>query len=349
MIAATPLSGQFELEQPAESWQQQLAAAITDPFELCRILRLDPAALLPLLDRSPEFTLRVPRSFVAKMRAENPKDPLLLQVLPLLAERASAKGFCTDPVGDLAARAATGILHKYEGRALLIATGACAVHCRYCFRRHFPYAAESALQSNWRPAIETLKADSTINEVILSGGDPLSLSDRRLRQFTDALASVPHVRRLRIHTRYPVVLPDRISEGLLNWLGAVPIQKVVVIHANHAHEIDERAKRACLELKAAGATVLNQSVLLAGVNDSVEDLVALNEALFEAGVLPYYLHLLDKVQGAAHFDVDESRALELHAALAAKLPGFLVPKLVREVPGAPGKTAVYPASLQAPV
>ena len=345
MIAATPLSGQFELEPAAESWQQQLAAAITDPLELCRVLRLDPAAVLPLLDRSPEFPLRVPRSFVAKMRPENPKDPLLLQVLPLLVERARVEGFCSDPVGDLAARASTGVLHKYEGRALLIATGACAVHCRYCFRRHFPYAAESALQSNWLPAIGALKSDATISEVILSGGDPFSLSERRLRQFTDALASVPHIRRIRIHTRYPVVLPDRVDEGLLNWLSSLPIQKVIVIHANHAHELDEAAKRACLELKAAGATVLNQSVLLAGVNDSVEDLVALSEALFQAGVLPYYLHLLDKVDGAAHFDVDETRALQLHAALTAKLPGYLVPKLVREIPGAAAKTAVYTASL----
>ena len=231
-------------------------------------------------------------------------------------------------------------MHKYAGRALVVTTGACAVHCRYCFRRHFPYAKQSALRQGWEPVIARLQADPSIQEVILSGGDPLSLSDRRLTQFSDELQAVRHVRRLRIHTRYPVVLPERVDAGLLAWLARIPLQKVVVIHANHANEIDAQVRRACADLAAAGATVLNQSVLLAGVNDSVAALADLSESLFAAGVLPYYLHLLDKVQGAAHFDVQASRALALHQELAACLPGYLVPRLVREVAGAPAKTAV---------
>ena len=338
MIAATPLPSQ--LESRASSWQQELAAAITDPRELCELLELDPTLIDGALASARDFALRVPRNFVAKMRKADPHDPLLLQVLPVLAERVVTEGFSRDPVGDLESRAAAGVLHKYEGRALVIATGACAVHCRYCFRRHFPYTSESALQSGWAEAIEAIAADTTISEVILSGGDPLSLNDRRLRQFTDRLLSLPHVRRLRLHTRYPIVLPSRIDHGLLNWLGSLPIQRVVVLHANHAREIDGDVARACRDLAEAGATLLNQTVLLAGVNDSAATLAELSEALFAAGVLPYYLHVLDKVQGAAHFDVPETRAVELHEALASRLPGYLVPRLVREVAGAPAKMPI---------
>lgn len=345
MIAATPLSGQ--LESCARSWQQELADAVTDPKELCELLALDPALIEPALTPARSFPLRVPRSFVAKMRRGDPSDPLLLQVLPVLAEQATAAGFTTDPVGDLESRAAPGVLHKYQGRALVIATGACAVHCRYCFRRHFPYADESALHSGWAAGIEAIAADATISEVILSGGDPLSLSDRRLRQFTDKLLSVSHVRRLRIHTRFPIVLPARVDASFLNWLDSLPIQRIVVLHANHAREIDSEVARACRHLANAGATLLNQSVLLAGVNDSTSALAELSEALFAAGVLPYYLHVLDKVQGAAHFDVPERRATRLHADLASRLPGYLVPRLVREVAGAPAKMPIRAQELTA--
>ncbi len=341
MIAATPLSSQFEATRSnAKTWQQQLADAISDPRELCDLLDLDPSLIAPALASTRDFPLRVPRGFVAKMRKGDPTDPLLLQVLPVLAETSLAPGYLRDPVGDLASRAAAGVLHKYQGRALIIATGACAVHCRYCFRRHFPYSDESALSSGWASTIDALRADESIAEVILSGGDPLSLSDRRLRELTDKLATVAHVRRLRMHTRYPVVLPDRIDQGLLNWLADLPIQRVVVIHANHPREIDGEVARACRALAHAGATLLNQSVLLAGVNDSADTLVDLSERLFAAGVLPYYLHVLDRVQGAAHFDLPESRALELHSQIASRLPGYLVPRLVREVPGAPAKMPI---------
>jgi EF-P beta-lysylation protein EpmB len=319
-------------------WQQLLADAITDPAELCEILGLDPALIPHALAAAQQFSLRVPRSFVARMRRGDYYDPLLLQVLPVAAELAAVEGFVTDPVGDLASREAPGLLHKYEGRALVVATGACAVHCRYCFRRHFPYADESALVDGWQRTIEHLRGDESIREVILSGGDPLSLSDRRLTQLTDALRVIPHVQRLRIHTRYPIVLPERVDAGLLKWLADVSLQKVVVIHANHARELDAQVQRACQDLANAGATLLNQSVLLAGVNDSVAALAELSERLFAMHVLPYYLHLLDRVQGAAHFDIDEQRARELHAGLMAVLPGYLVPKLVREVAGASSKT-----------
>jgi EF-P beta-lysylation protein EpmB len=349
MIAATSQANQFD-PKPADfepkqaaagpRWQQLLADAITDPGELCAVLDLDPALVLPAIAAAQGFVLRVPRGYVARMRRGDPNDPLLLQVLPQAAELQLADGFVTDPVGDMESRAAPGLLHKYHGRALLVATGACAIHCRYCFRRHFPYGEESALHQGWQPAVERLRADPTINEVILSGGDPWSLSDRRLKQLTDALQAIAHIRRLRVHTRYPIVLPERIDCGLLDWLGSLRLQKVIVMHANHVREIDESVREACRRLSAAGVTLLNQSVLLKGVNDTVEALAQLSEALFETQVLPYYLHVLDKVRGAAHFDMPEARALQLHRDLTARLPGYLVPKLVREVAGASAKTAV---------
>lgn len=338
MIAASTGTGQIK-DLPRQKWQQALADAVSSTAELCSLLGLDPASL-PLDTADNAFPLRVPRSFVARMRRGDPRDPLLLQVLPMAAESSLVDGFVSDPVGDLASRAGTGILHKYEGRALLIATGACAVHCRYCFRRHFPYADDSALGDGWRGALDHLKSDPSISEVILSGGDPLSLSDRRLTQLTDALQGIPHIRRLRIHTRQPVVLPERVDDGLQQWLSGVRLQKVVVLHANHANEIDDAVTQACRDLTGAGASLLNQSVLLAGVNDSVAALTDLSEALMGAGVLPYYLHLLDRVQGAAHFEVDEGTALRLLAGVQERLPGYLVPRLVREVPGAPSKTPV---------
>ncbi len=345
MIAASSKSDQPQgaLEAlPRPHWQQLLADAIKDPDDLCRSLGLDPAVLEGAHPALRQFPLRVPRSFVAKMRPGDARDPLLLQVLPVADEMSVVEGFGLDPVGDLASRATQGLLHKYDGRALLVTTGACAVHCRYCFRRHFPYQQESALGGGWEGALHHLRSDPTISEVILSGGDPLSLSDRRLQQLTDGIQAIPHVRRLRIHTRYPLVLPERVDRGLLAWLAGVRLQKVVVIHANHPRELDAASRRACLDLRAADATVLNQSVLLAGINDTLDTLVELSESLFACAVLPYYLHVLDRVQGAAHFDVADADALRLHAELTARLPGYLVPKLVREVPGAASKTPLKP-------
>lgn len=318
-------------------WQQLWREAITDPLELLRLLDLSRQAqeLLPAADTG--FALRVPRGFAARMRRGDTTDPLLLQVLPQAAELGEVPGFTRDAVGDLDARTTSGVLHKYDGRALLIATGSCAVHCRYCFRRHFPYAEETAAASRWRLALEHLRADDSIGEVILSGGDPLSLSTPKLAELTDALTAIPHIRRLRIHTRLPIVLPERVDAEFRDWLSALPLQKVVVLHANHPNEIDEAVAQASAALRADGATVLNQAVLLRRINDDADTLEALSERLFAAGVLPYYLHQLDRVAGAAHFEIDDARALALVEALRARLPGYLVPRLVREVAGAPSK------------
>jgi L-lysine 2,3-aminomutase len=321
-------------------WQSEMAEAVRDPAELVGLLELDSRWLEPARRAAAAFPLRVPRSFLARMRKGDPHDPLLRQVLPLGEELLEVPGYGKDPVGDMPSIAAKGLLHKYQGRVLLIATGACGVHCRYCFRRHFPYAEETARAGDWREALAYLRADPSVNEVILSGGDPLTLSDERLGAFANALETLPHIKRLRIHTRQPVVLPSRVDEPLLAWLSACRLQKVVVLHMNHGREMDTGLKQACASLKEAGALLLNQSVLLKGVNDSAEALAGLSEALADAGVLPYYLSLLDPVAGAAHFDVPEARALEIMAELRARLPGYLVPKLVREVPGAPAKMPV---------
>jgi len=318
-------------------WQQLWREAVTDPHELLRLLDLSAHAATLLAHADTGFPLRVPRGFVARMRPGDPDDPLLRQVLPLASELDGVPGYSSDAVGDIAARAANGVLHKYEGRALLIATGSCAVNCRYCFRRHFPYAGDTAAADRWSEAIAHLRSDEAIREVILSGGDPLSLSTPKLAELTRALATIPHVRRIRIHTRLPVVLPERVDHELLDWLGALPFQRVVVLHANHPNEIDSSVAAASRALRDAGATVLNQAVLLRGVNDDAQTLANLSEALFEAGVLPYYLHQLDRVAGAAHFAVDDSVALAVVDDLRVRLPGYLVPRLVREVAGAPYK------------
>lgn len=321
---------------PAE-WQIDLARAVSDPAELLRLLELDPELLEPARAAAREFPLRVPRAFVARMHKHDPDDPLLRQVLPIGAELTEALGFSNDPVGDLASRAAHGVLHKYYGRVLLITTGACAVNCRYCFRRHFPYSEENARSNQWQTALQYISGDPSIHEVILSGGDPLSLADSALAPLAAALAQIPHLRTLRIHSRQPVVLPSRVDAGLMGWLQECRLRKVVVLHANHAQEIDADVAAAVVRLKTAGATVFNQSVLLKGVNDSVDALAALSEALFAVGVIPYYLHLLDRVQGAAHFEIGENRARELMRGLRARLPGYLVPRPVREVAGAASK------------
>jgi EF-P beta-lysylation protein EpmB len=274
------------------------------------------------------------------MRRGDPTDPLLLQVLPLHAELQESAGFTADPVGDMASRIAPGVLHKYAGRALLIATGACAVHCRYCFRRHFPYGDENASGGQWQDALTALRADRSIDEVILSGGDPLSLNDRRLRELTEQLATIAHLKRLRIHTRQPIVLPERVNAGLLGWLRSVNQQVVMVLHVNHAQEISPDVVKACADLQANGVRLFNQSVLLKGINDTTATLTQLSETLFAAGVQPYYLHLLDRVQGAAHFEVSEFKAQQLLRELTAALPGYLVPKLVREISGHASKTPV---------
>lgn len=325
---------------PGGDWKRLWRDAIRDPRELLALLGLEGRDLGLSAEAAELFPLRVPRGFVARMRHGDPHDPLLRQILPLDEELRPMPGFSLDAVGDAAAKAATGVIHKYRGRALLIATGSCAVHCRYCFRRHFPYAEETAAAGQWREAVDAIRIDDGIDEVILSGGDPLSLTTPKLAELTAQLATIPHLRRMRIHTRLPVVLPERIDSEFTDWLRALPWPTVVVIHANHANEFDASVDAALMRLRDAGATVLNQAVLLRGVNDSVDALVALSERGFAAGALPYYLHQLDRVQGAAHFEVGDDRARSLHKAMIGRLSGYLVPKLVREVAGDDSKRAI---------
>jgi EF-P beta-lysylation protein EpmB len=343
MITASTLRAQYAGPQKPSAkrpvrWQEVWRDAVTDPLELLCLLGLRDRAseLLPKSDTG--FSMRVPRGFIARMRHGDPADPLLLQVLPQAAELREVPGFTGDPVGDLTARAGRGVLHKYAGRALLIATASCAVNCRYCFRRHYPYAEEIAASGRWSEAIEHLRADRSISEVILSGGDPLSLSTAKLADLTGALADIPHLRRLRIHTRLPVVLPERVDADLARWIAGLPWPTAVVLHANHPSELDADVAAACGRLRASGAILLNQSVLLRGVNDRADTLAALSERLFDCGVTPYYLHQLDRAAGTAHFEVDDENARALIEDLRECLPGYLVPRLVREIPGELGKT-----------
>ena len=324
-------------QQPVR-WQTLQGQAITDPQTLLHELDL-PLRLLPAARQASAcFRLQVPRGFVRRMRRGDPDDPLLRQVLPLGEELEVCGGYSLDPLQEMQSMAAPGVLHKYQGRVLLTLTGACAVHCRYCFRRHYPYNEANAARENAQAAIDYLQQHPDVEEIILSGGDPLSLSDNRLRSLVARLALIPHLKRLRIHSRLPVVLPERIDRRLLDWISTPRFRVVLVIHCNHANEIDDAVREAMDKLRAAGVTLLNQAVLLRGVNDRLDTLVELSERLFEAGVLPYYLHQLDPVQGASHFAVMERTSRQLVDAMRKRLPGYLVPRLVREDPGQPSKT-----------
>lgn len=337
MITASPYTRHRQIR-----WQTEMSQAITSPETLIGTLGLDPALVPAAHAAAEKFGLRVPLSYVRRMRRGDPNDPLLRQVLPLAQESDSVPGYGPDPLGEQAARRAPALLQKYQGRALLITTSACAIHCRYCFRREFPYSEQMGESTRFREALDALARDASVEEIILSGGDPLSLGDSRLAALTDELAKIPHIRRLRLHTRQPIVLPSRVDDGLVAWLQKVPWPTIFVLHANHANEIDESVRAACARLRETGATLLNQAVLLKGVNDNVDALADLSRAVFEAGVLPYYLHVLDKVTGAAHFDLPEARAQALAGELAARMPGYLVPRLVREVEGAPAKLGLSP-------
>jgi EF-P beta-lysylation protein EpmB len=323
--------------QPAQ-WQKQLAQAVTDPAELIETLEL-PRSLLPAARlAAARFPLRVTRHYLGLIRPRDPLDPLLRQVLPLHAETLPTDGYLEDPVGDAAAALGAGVLHKYHGRALLITTGACAIHCRYCFRRHYPYGEDNAVR-HWARMLKSLRERPDISEVILSGGDPLSLFDARLQDLVGELERMPQLQRLRIHTRLPVVLPERVTPALTRLLASSRLARSMVIHCNHPNELHIALRAPLRRLREdAGVTLLNQSVLLAGVNDHVPTLVRLSEKLFDFGVLPYYLHLLDPVRGAAHFDVDTGTTKRIEHALRERLPGYLVPRIVREIPGESSKT-----------
>jgi EF-P beta-lysylation protein EpmB len=322
------------------SWQVEIRLAIRDSVELCRQLGLPAEMAVGAGASTGKFPVFVPPSFLARIKPGDPNDPLLRQVLPVADEADDVPGFTADPVGDGDAKLASGVLQKYQGRALLIATGSCAVHCRYCFRRHFPYEEAPHSSAAWDAALALVAEDPTITEVILSGGDPLMLVDSRLAALVEKIESIGHVTRLRIHTRLPIVVPARVTRELVAMLSASRLSTVVVIHANHAQELAEDIAAALERLRVAGAMLLNQAVLLRGVNDSVEAQQALSERLIELGVVPYYLHQLDRVAGAAHFEVSIAEGRRIIEELRARLPGYMVPRYVQEIAGEPNKSVL---------
>lgn len=325
-----------------QNWQSQLSDLITDPFELLDQLEICSDALLSgAILASKSFKLRVPRAFVGKMRKGDSLDPLLLQVLPHHLELEEHPEFVTDPLGEEAANQLPGVLHKYQSRFLLTLTGACAVHCRYCFRRHFPYQENLPKQDDWPQIKAYIEQNPHINEVILSGGDPLTLSNRKLKLWIERLESLQQVKILRIHSRVPVVIPQRLDTELLEILKSTRLRIIVVIHANHAAELDDQTCAYLEKLSQHGITALNQAVLLKGVNDDAQTLIELSQRLFDARVMPYYLHVLDKVKGAQHFDLSGSKIDEIYHDILAGLPGYLVPKLVREIAGEKNKTPLF--------
>ncbi|GAA03136.1 EF-P beta-lysylation protein EpmB [Photobacterium leiognathi] len=320
-----------------QNWLNDLSNAISDPFTLLKLLKIDPTPWENGLAARKLFALRVPLSFVDKMEIGNPYDPLLRQILPLAQEFEVHQGYSVDPLEEQQ-NEIPGLLHKYHNRVLLIVKGGCAVNCRYCFRRHFPYSDNKGNKRQWQQSLEYIAAHPEINEVILSGGDPLMAKDHELQWLIEHIAAIPHIKRLRIHSRLPVVIPNRITDALCQILTETRLQTILVTHINHANEIDDALKTAMQKLKQANVTLLNQGVLLKGVNDSVAALTDLSETLFDAGIQPYYLHVLDRVQGAAHFMVDDEIARQLMAGLITKVSGYLVPKLTREIGGRASKT-----------
>lgn len=328
-----------------QNWQSQLSDLITDPLELLNLLELSTDQLLSgAILASEKFKLRVPRAFVGKMNAKDPLDPLLLQVLPHHLELEEHPEFVTDPLGEEAANQLPGALHKYKSRFLLTLTGACAVHCRYCFRRHFPYQENLPKNEDWLNIKNYIESNPDINEVILSGGDPLTLSNRKLALWLERLSSLKQVKILRIHSRVPIVIPNRIDEELISLLKNSRLRIILVVHSNHASELDDFTCSKLLQLSEHHITVLNQAVLLKGVNDSAQTLTDLSYRLFEARVMPYYLHVLDKVKGAQHFDLIPSEIDAIYQDVLASLPGYLVPKLVREIAGEKNKTPLFGAT-----
>ena len=321
-----------------EDWLAQLADVITDPDELLHVLNLEADEdLLAGREARRLFALRVPRAFVARMEKGNPNDPLLRQVLTSRDEFVMAPGFSTDPLEEQHS-VVPGLLHKYRNRALLLVKGGCAVNCRYCFRRHFPYADNQGNKRNWQTALDYITAHPELDEIIFSGGDPLMAKDHELDWLITQLEGIPHIKRLRIHSRLPIVIPARITDALTARFAQSSLQIILVNHINHAREIDGAFCEAMAQLRRAGVTLLNQSVLLRSVNDDAQTLAALSNALFDAGVMPYYLHVLDHVQGAAHFLVSDDDARNIMRELLTLVSGYMVPKLAREIGGEPSKT-----------
>ncbi|MFD2231489.1 EF-P beta-lysylation protein EpmB [Alkalimarinus sediminis] len=318
------------------SWKEILSNAITSPQLLSEHLNIPISSISEQANR--DFKLFVPEPYLQRIEKENVNDPLLKQVLPTHQEALSPAGYSKDPLAEESYNALPGLIHKYKSRVLLVSGSTCAINCRYCFRRHFPYAENRQSKEQWSTSITYIQQHPELNEVILSGGDPLVSNDKQLQWLTNQLCNIPHIKRLRIHTRLPVVIPQRVDSALLDWLSALPLQKIMVLHINHPNEIDESVRQAVKRIKATDTLVLNQSVLLAEVNDNADTLSSLSEALFDMGALPYYLHRLDKIEGAAHFDLPHARIKEIYAEMLATLPGYLIPKLVAEIPHRASKT-----------
>ena len=323
-------------------WKLELSRSVTTIDKLLDSVNLHRSQLSASQQAAADFPLRVPRPFIERMQPGNPADPLLLQVLPVQAELDSVVGYSPDPLEETQSNPVAGIVHKYANRLLLVVSPTCAINCRYCFRRHFPYEENRQGKQQWQSALDYIRNDTEINEVIFSGGDPLAANDHFLAWLTEQIADIAHIKRLRIHTRLPVVIPSRIDKAFLCWATATRLKPIVVLHINHSNEIDNQLIDSIRRLQDCGIRVLNQTVLLRGINDSAECLAELSESLFDCDVMPYYLHLLDPVAGASHFDMDENRAKTLYTELQALLPGFLVPKLVREIPNKPSKTIIAP-------
>ena len=321
------------------SWQQELSQAFTKPADLLNYLNISD----DLSDSQAEniFSLRVPMAYAKNMEKANRYDPLLLQVLPLAEELNNPTDYLDDPVGDLSALKDNGLIHKYQDRVLFITTGACAINCRFCFRRNFPYGDSQLNSKNEILAFQYIADNPQINEVIFSGGDPLLLSDQRIQHLLQKLTEISHIKRVRFHTRLPIVLPTRITKELTNILQSTPLAIIIITHCNHAKELSSDVNNACLKLKQSNITLLNQSVLLKNINDNIETLTQLSEQLFSCGILPYYLHILDKAKGTAHFNIDQEKAIQLHQLLQKRLSGYLVPKLVKEEPGKASKTLLF--------
>lgn len=323
---------------PHKDWKTELSHSISSTSELLSRLGLNVQDLSERQQAARDFPLKVPESFVARMNYGDPEDPLLTQVLPCAAELWDDNAYSPDPLEESKYNPVPGIVHKYRNRVLLIVSPNCAINCRYCFRRHFPYEENRQSKQQWQQALDYICSREEINEVIYSGGDPLAANDQFLSWLTERIAAIRHIKRLRIHSRLPVVIPSRVDNRLLDWLGGTRFKPIVVLHINHAQEIDQSLQTAAQRLLDQGIQVLNQAVLLRGVNDNTPSLVSLSERLFESGVMPYYLHLLDPVAGASHFDIPEQQAQDLYRQMQAQLPGYLVPKLVRDKPGEPSKT-----------
>jgi EF-P beta-lysylation protein EpmB len=319
-------------------WQQELSQSFTSPIELLSYLQLE--IDLSAHEAHKNFSLRVPRAYVESMEKKNRHDPLLLQVLPTVNELNHTQEFLIDPVGDLLSLKDSCLIHKYHDRVLFIATGSCAVNCRFCFRRNFPYPDVQLNSKNEVLALQYLRNHPTIHEVIFSGGDPLLLSDQRIQYLLQQLKNIPHIKRIRFHTRLPIVLPSRITKALIDLFQNTPLPIIIVMHCNHANELSESVKKICLNLKQSNITLLNQTVLLKNINDNSHALKALSERLFACGILPYYLHIIDKAKGTSHFDNTEKNAIHLHQSLQKQLSGYLVPKLVKEEIGKANKTWV---------